>query len=282
MSTLDQTGINNNRAKGQTEVSNDAAKIWITVLAVLGIVAIRAFDGKVLLSWTEIALFAIGVLPWFSSFLESLKFGKEGFEAVFKKELEKAKEEIKADVKEKTEKIAEETTTQINEAAAKTNANIESVKTNTEINQAITAFGSGGSSNISINDYKAELVEKAEYPNDPQKGKFGGSPIDEKKHRKLSVVVEEIPNNDYFRRLIVKIESTEPQQFPLDKDVTFHLHPSFAKPVITVKPENNKAEIKLVAWGAFTVGAETDNGETRLEFDISKENEGNNDPFYFK
>ncbi len=150
------------------------------------------------------------------------------------------------------------------------------------LDQAITAFGSGGSSNISINDYKAELVEKAEYPNDPQKGKFGGSPIDEKKHRKLSVVVEEIPNNDYFRRLIVKIESTEPQQFPLDKDVTFHLHPSFAKPVITVKPENNKAEIKLVAWGAFTVGAETDNGETRLEFDISKENEGNNDPFYFK
>lgn len=75
------------------------------------------------------------------------------------------------------------------------------------------------------------------------------------------------------------VESTD-SAFPLTDSVTFHLHTTFAKPVIKVKPSGNKAEINLVAWGAFTVGAETDEGNTKLELDIANLGANSDDPFY--
>lgn len=242
------------QTKPETIINNNSAKYLITFLAVGGIIALR-LTGKDL-NWTEIALFTIGVLPWFASFMDSFKFGKDGFEAIFKK-----LEEVEEITKENAEKINE-------------------VKETSEINQSIGEFGTGGGSDISTKAYRAETSEKADYPNDPQKGKWGGSPVDKKTHRKLLVTVEPISNNDYLRRVILRVESTAPSEYPLTSDVTFHLHPTFNKPVVTVKPQNNAAEIKLVAWGAFTVGAETDNGETKLEFDMAKEFANSEDPFF--
>ncbi|CAN5298216.1 hypothetical protein BH10ACI1_BH10ACI1_11530 [soil metagenome] len=290
----------NTNTTGNTEANSESTKYLITFLAVGGIIALR-FAGKEA-SWTEIALFAIGVLPWFSSFLDSFKFGKDGFEAVFKKELEKATEEIKKDVKAKTEAISAETTVKINhatettatkinevteattakidEAAEATTAKIDEVKASSEINQSINTFGAGGKSDSVIEEYKTKILAEAENQSDPQKGKWGGNSNDDTTHRKLSASVEDIPNNNYFRRVILRVESTDSANFPLTDSVTFHLHPTFAKPLIEVKPVENVAEIKLVAWGAFTVGAETDNGATRLELDLAKEGGNSDDPFF--
>jgi hypothetical protein len=282
--------MSNETTKEATDANVPSVMYLVTFLAVGGILAIRITNGKEL-TWMEIALFAIGVLPWFSSFMDSFKFGKDGFEAVFKKELDKAKEEIKAEVKEKTEKIVEETATKINEitetttakineATEATTAKIDEVKQSSEINQSLGAFGSGGKAAVAIKEYKEKVLAEAENTADPQKGKWGGSEEDKVTHRKLTVRVEEIPGNDYFRRIILRVGSTNPAKYPLTDTVTFHLHPTFAKPIIEVRPTDNAAEIKLVAYGAFTVGAETDNGQTKLELDIAKAYFGSDDPFF--
>jgi transcription initiation factor IIF auxiliary subunit len=272
-----------------TTVNNNYAKYLITILAVGGIIALRLAGKEV--SWTEIALFTIGVLPWFSNFMDSFKFGKDGFEAVFKKELEKAKEEIKEDVKAEAEKIKEQTTVKINEATEATtakineateatDAKINEVKISSEISQSLNTFGAGGKSDNVIEEYKAKTLSEADDQSDPQKGKWGGNSNDDSTHRKLSARIEEITNNNYFRRVILRVESTDPANFPLTDSVTFHLHPTFAKPLIEVKPFENVAEITLVAWGAFTVGAETDNGASRLELDLANESGDSDDPFF--
>lgn len=108
----------------------------------------------------------------------------------------------------------------------------------------------------------------------------GRKAVDDKTHRKLSARVDNIPNDSYFRRLILRVEPTDPTNFPLTDRVTFHLHPTFAKPVIEVRPTDSVAEINLVAYGAFTVGAEADSGKTKLEYDIAELGAENDDPFF--
>jgi hypothetical protein len=56
---------------------------------------------------------------------------------------------------------------------------------------------------------------------------------------------------------------------PLTGVVTFHLHPTFKKTVAPVLAKENKAELELVAWGAFTVGVSCDDGGTELELDLA-------------
>jgi hypothetical protein len=249
---------------GTSVIANgEWVKYLITIMAILAIIIYRV--NNIQIQWAEIVLFAIGVIPWFSSFTQSFKLGKDGFEAVFR-ELEKAKQELKEDVK--------------NEAAKLSTENAE-LKESNAVTQSITAFGTGGRKSAnSIKDYKTKVLAEALDQTDPQNGKWGGNPLDDKTHRKLSAKVENIPNDNYFRRVILRVESTDPASFPLTDIVTFHLHPTFAKPVIEVKPIDNVAEINLVAYGAFTVGAETDGGKTKLEFDIAKLGEGNGDLFF--
>jgi hypothetical protein len=238
-------------------------KYLITIMAILAIIIYRV--NNIQIQWAEIVLFAIGVIPWFSSFTQSFKLGKDGFEAVFR-ELEKAKQELKEDVKMEAEKNAEK---------------INELKESNAVTQSITAFGAGGRKSVdSIKDYKTKDLAEALDQTDPQRGKWGGNPLDDKTHRKLSAKVEDIPNDNYFRRVILRVESTDPASFPLNNIVTFHLHPTFAKPEIEVKPIHNVAEINVIAYGAFTVGAVTDGGKTKLEFDIAKLGEGNGDLFF--
>ncbi len=244
-------------------------KYLITIMAILAIIIYRV--NNIQIQWAEIVLFAIGVIPWFSSFTQSFKLGKDGFEAVFR-ELEKAKQELKEDVKKEAEKISTENAEKINE-----------LKESNTVTQSITAFGTGGGKSVnSIKDYKAKVLAEALDQTDPQRGKWGGNPLDDKTHRKLSAKVENIPNDNYFRRVILRVESTDPASFPLTDIVTFHLHPTFAKPEIEVKPIDNVAEINVIAYGAFTVGAVTDGGNTELEFDIAKLGEGSGDLFFMR
>ncbi|HYR27029.1 MAG TPA: pYEATS domain-containing protein, partial [Thermoanaerobaculia bacterium] len=74
---------------------------------------------------------------------------------------------------------------------------------------------------------------------------------------------------DYFR-IALTVRSTNPAD-PLRDAVQFFLHPTFRnpRPIVNVGP-NGMAELHLTAWGAFTVGAITDNGKTKLELDLSE------------
>lgn len=102
-------------------------------------------------------------------------------------------------------------------------------------------------------------------PDDPQKGLWGGS--SKSKGRELSATVKPLSLGFYSIRLVVK--STNENK-PLKGLVKFHLHDTFSNQDPVIATKDGIAELNLTAWGAFTVGAETDNGATRLELDLSE------------
>jgi hypothetical protein len=102
--------------------------------------------------------------------------------------------------------------------------------------------------------------------NDPWKGRFDG--LAKFNGRHLSAKVEAIAGGkDWFLvRLLVQPTLTGKS---LDAPVYFYLHSSFPKSRLVVIPQQSRAEIRLRAWGAFTVGVLTDDGATRLELDLA-------------
>lgn len=105
---------------------------------------------------------------------------------------------------------------------------------------------------------------------DPQKGRFGGSPIKNKRQLAASVSASAIP---MFYNVKIWVESSDPVNHPLQNDVIFYLHDSFSPSVFTIPvtafKEGKAVHDNLLAWGAFTVGAVTDGGNTLLELDLS-------------
>lgn len=98
---------------------------------------------------------------------------------------------------------------------------------------------------------------------DPQKGRWGGE--SSRPGRELAASVRSV-SHDYFEvTLEVRATGTE----TLTGDVEFHLHPTFRKPIQTVKATDNRARLKLLCYGAFTVGAVADDGRTTLELDLA-------------
>ncbi|MFZ1516217.1 MAG: pYEATS domain-containing protein [Saprospiraceae bacterium] len=114
-------------------------------------------------------------------------------------------------------------------------------------------------------EYKNKV--KQIYNNDPQKGKWGG--LSEKSGRKISAMVGSLDVSGNYFRVILRVESTNVLK-PLKGIVVFHLHDSFENKNPKILVENGIAELSLLAWAAFTVGAETDNGNVKLELDLSE------------
>lgn len=99
---------------------------------------------------------------------------------------------------------------------------------------------------------------------DPQKGQWGGK--SESNRRRITASVSMV--NISWYKISIRVESTS--GVLLDKDVVFYLHPKVCPYDNIVKPIDGKATLEIHAWGAFTVGAETDDGKTRLELDLSE------------
>lgn len=99
---------------------------------------------------------------------------------------------------------------------------------------------------------------------DPQKGQWGGRTSHN--GRTLRGWVRELSAN-WFE---VTLEVAGQPDRPLESSVEFHLHPIFSPLVRTVPVLAERATLKLSAWGAFTVGAVTDEGRTRLELDLAE------------
>jgi hypothetical protein len=104
-------------------------------------------------------------------------------------------------------------------------------------------------------------------PDDPWKGVFGGHSVNGT--RELSADVSPMDANGNCK-VQLRVCSTNPQRHPLQGSVQFFLHNTFAndRPVIAVSP-GGVAELTLLAWGGFTVGAVADGGRTLLELDLA-------------
>jgi hypothetical protein len=127
-----------------------------------------------------------------------------------------------------------------------------------------TKKGSSSSRSVAKSPDSAPRVD----PDDPQRGRWGGEST--RNGRRLSAVLDREDRDEWCDfRLIV--ESVDPgAKRPLKGQVTFHLHDTYPAPDVTVDVVEGRAVYELGAWGAYTVGAETDGGETRLELDLSQ------------
>jgi hypothetical protein len=104
---------------------------------------------------------------------------------------------------------------------------------------------------------------------DPNKGHFGGKA--EADGRSVSAVVVPLPNNSELFQIFLTVSSTDRAR-PLaeDDEVTFYLHPTFARPVMKVKVTQGKATLERIACGAFTVGVTIASSHTQLELDLAE------------
>lgn len=104
-------------------------------------------------------------------------------------------------------------------------------------------------------------------PDDPRKGQFGGEP--EANGRRLSVRRLDGGKKDEKLNLELMVDAL-PGAPPLTDEVLFYLHPTFHRSVVASKVVDGKASLTRWAYGAFTVGAVCDNGNTRLELDLAE------------
>jgi len=137
---------------------------------------------------------------------------------------------------------------------------------------------------ISINTFKEYQSLKDEYMdtgvptkeefhisksnmNDPQKGKWGGKSMNN--NRMINAIVTPVAYNPDLFKVTIDVKSTDQVVYPLQGKVKFHLHPSFRNSTTEVDVIQEVARLNLLAWGAFTIGAECDTGSTTLELDLS-------------
>jgi hypothetical protein len=115
----------------------------------------------------------------------------------------------------------------------------------------------------------SESIAPGPTTNDPWKGPFGGK--ETANRRKLEADVLKIPGTSDLFSIYLCVSSTNSTLDPLRGAVQFFLHPTFKndRPIVTVG-RNGVAELKLTAWGAFTVGVLADEGRTKLELDLAE------------
>lgn len=106
------------------------------------------------------------------------------------------------------------------------------------------------------------------FADDPQKGRFKGK--SKSNDRTLSVSYQPYFLSGYLK-LTIKV-SADKQNDPLKGNVYLFLHDSFVDSMV-VCPADGKPEVthEVISYGAFTIGAVTDEGETMLELDIAEQ-----------
>ena len=112
-----------------------------------------------------------------------------------------------------------------------------------------------------------EATQILAYSSDPQKKKWGEKA--EVNFRRLTATVKESSLSKELFDIELKVMSTNPDS-PLKGSIVFHLHPTFTNATPEIYVINGVAALKLKAWGAFTVGAVSDNGATKLELDLAE------------
>lgn len=123
-------------------------------------------------------------------------------------------------------------------------------------------------------------ITDAEWNSDPNKRKFGGVPASN--GRVLEATIKPAAGQSSAAcEVRLRVRSTDPAR-PLRGKVTFHLHPTFGRATTYDAPvKQGVAEDVITSWGRFTVGAEADDGATRLELDLN-DVEGGTRKFYMQ
>jgi hypothetical protein len=103
---------------------------------------------------------------------------------------------------------------------------------------------------------------------DPQKGRFGGQATTAE--RFVTANVKPVPGTDEEWFDLVLTVAGKPGAPALESPVKFFLHQTINPDNVVVMPRNGTAQLNLRVWGAFTVGAITDEGRTKLELDLSE------------
>jgi hypothetical protein len=85
--------------------------------------------------------------------------------------------------------------------------------------------------------------------------------------RVLTARLKRTDDADWFD-VQLRVTAT-PNGAPLAGYVVFHLHDTFADPDPRVRVAGGTAELTRLACGPFTVGAEADDGQTRLELNLA-------------
>ncbi|WP_068826601.1 pYEATS domain-containing protein [Pseudomonas sp. BMS12] len=111
-------------------------------------------------------------------------------------------------------------------------------------------------------------IEPGPIADDPWKGQFGG--LAERDQRRLSARVEPFAGSEDWFLVHLHLSSTNPRQ-PLSGPVEIFLHPTFARQRISIDtPPSGIIELRLKAWGAFTVGVLIEHEQLLLELDLAE------------
>ncbi|GAB3893630.1 hypothetical protein GCM10028803_07940 [Larkinella knui] len=197
--------------------------------------------------------------------------------AELKKEVKETKQEVretKEDVKATRQKV-KETDQKVEETQRKalTNrATLQAVKKKIEENSV--ARKTAGTTTESAQVSRG-AVTRGPSPvpsattldtDDPQKGKWGGKAVSN--FKRLQATVTPIDEDEDWFTIRMEVISTDPDHHPLTGKVIFHLHDTFVPADQEVIANNNRAVLEETGWGAFTIGAETEDG-TELELDLA-------------
>lgn len=102
---------------------------------------------------------------------------------------------------------------------------------------------------------------------DQQKNRFGGEPV--RNGRRLAASVRRLDDSEDWFEVRMWVEAL-PGAPALSGAIQFFLHESFRRDDVMVNVgSNGRAELQVVAYGAFTIGALADNGGTPLELDLA-------------
>jgi len=104
------------------------------------------------------------------------------------------------------------------------------------------------------------------WDSDPNLGQFGGRAGAD--GRELSAEVKPLNASGQTCAVTIRVRSLDAAR-PLRGPVRIHLHPTFDPTVRDAPLSDGVAELRIIASGVFTVGAETDDGATRLELNLA-------------
>ncbi len=120
----------------------------------------------------------------------------------------------------------------------------------------------------SFNEEKLPDLPHVKFTDDPQKGRFGGQSSSNGRTLSVSYKKYFLPG---FLKLTIKV-SADHENNLLKGNVYLFLHDSFADSVAVYDAEGKKEVVhEVISYGAFTIGAVTDKGNTMLELDIAEQ-----------
>jgi hypothetical protein len=199
-------------------------------------------------------LVGLAILALLAPNIESLTIGKSGIVAALKQGIDENSSKI-----DDTKSAAREIDTQLDQKITQIFEELKALRP--------AAAAPGGRAEVGAAGSDRFLEHRPiTHKDDPQKGRFGS--IEEFNGRRIGAVVEASSVQSNWCKVSLTVTSLP--GFPqLSGQVHFFLHNSFRPDYYVVQAINGEAPLLLRAWGAFTVGAVADDGQTVLELDLA-------------